>query len=392
MSDRPLRIAFGNICTNQWIAGCHYLRNLSIALKASADRPEVILYGSSADNSKDLLAGYVDEWLVSPIHRFRPINLAFRLERRLGLPLGVGGYEANYLRQRQIDAVFIQLDQGQGFNLPLIAWLADFQHLHLPEMFSPKDVQLRNRAYRRTARRANRVVLSSHNALRDFQQFAPESAQKGRVVHFVAQVPESVYASDPAWICGHYQIPQRFVYVPNQFWKHKNHQLVVEAVARLRRQGNEVAVVCSGNTRDDRNPDYYRELQTHIERLGVQDRLFILGMIPHDHIFQLIRQSLAVLQPSQFEGWSTAVEETKSIGKRILLSDIEVHREQKPPAALYFDPHDPQALADGLATTFEAAAPGPDLALELQARKQLPRRTQEFGETFMQLVHEIVTR
>ena len=80
-SSRPLRIALGNICTEQWIAGCHYLRNLCVALKATAESPAVILYGSSSDNSKDLLAGVVDDALVSPIHRIRPIHSGILIRR-----------------------------------------------------------------------------------------------------------------------------------------------------------------------------------------------------------------------------------------------------------------------------------------------------------------------
>ena len=63
-------------------------------------------------------------------------------------------------------------------------------------------------------------------------------------------------------------------------------------------------------------------------------------MLPRAHVFRLMRQSLAVLQPSLFEGWSTSVEEAKSVGKRMILLDIPVHREQDPPRALFFDPRD----------------------------------------------------
>ncbi len=38
--------------------------------------------------------------------------------------------------------------------------------------------------------------------------------------------------------------------------------------------------------------------------------------------------STALINPSQFEGWSTTVEEAKSLGVKMLLSDLEVHKEQ----------------------------------------------------------------
>jgi hypothetical protein len=56
--------------------------------------------------------------------------------------------------------------------------------------------------------------------------------------------------------------------------------------------------------------------------------------------------SIAIINPSYFEGWSTTVEEAKILDLKILLSDISVHREQNPEKAEYFSPDDPQKLAD----------------------------------------------
>lgn len=53
----------------------------------------------------------------------------------------------------------------------------------------------------------------------------------------------------------------------------------------------------------------------------------------------LIKNALAVINPSFFEGWSSTVEESKLFNKRIILSDIPIHREQDPSNAFYFDPN-----------------------------------------------------
>lgn len=386
----PIRIAFDNICTQQWIAGCHYLKNLFIALKSTDDPPSLVVCGEAPDNSATMLNQFVEQQILSPIQRHRLLSQAFRIERRFGIPLGMSQLAAAFLRNQTIDIIFAMVDQGQRFNVPLMAWIPDFQHIHLPQMFSQQEIVYRNRTYLRMAKRAECIVLSSHKALDDFQNFVPLYAYKGQVVNFVADVPTSVYETNPDWVCEYYHLPERFIYVPNQFWKHKNHQLIVEALYRLKMKNIDAFVVCSGNTTDGRNPNYFPQLQSTIERLKLQDRLLILGVIPHEHIFQLIRQSIAVLQPSLFEGWSTTVEETKSIGKRIILSDLAVHREQNPPSALYFDPFDAEALANCLLKTLAEATPGPDRLMENYAREQLPHRTKAFGEAFMKIAREIV--
>jgi hypothetical protein len=101
-----------------------------------------------------------------------------------------------------------------------------------------------------------------------------------------------------------------------------------------------------------------------------------------------MRQSLAVIQPSLFEGWSTVVEEVKSLGKTILLSDLPVHREQNPPSAEYFNPMDAVSLAEKMIFLYATRAPGPELELEQSARQNFTSRLRHFGETFLEIVVE----
>jgi len=391
--NRPLRLAFGNLCDRNWIAGCHYLKNLFVALRTLEQPPEIVLiyWTPPADETYQILAPYVDEQLTfTSVSRPLPIRAASYLARRFDIPTKIDVPMAAFLRQNRVDALLMMNDMGTGFNFPLMVWVADFQHVHLPEMFTPQEIQLRNANLLTVAERATRIILSSQSAKRDFEQFVPQFLDKARVLSFVSQPPEKVYEGDSAWVCEQYHLPERFFYLPNQFWKHKNHKVVIEALAHLRRRLPQITVVCTGNTHDYRTPGYFPELLTTISKAGVRENFVILGMVPHEHIFPLMRQSLAILQPSFFEGWSTTVEETKSIGKRMILSDIDVHREQNPPNALYFDPNDSQSLAEKLIQVYEEAQPGPDLLMEAAARADLPRRTRDFGQTFVDIVRDLV--
>src|SRR6202042_2081069 len=70
-----------------------------------------------------------------------------------------------------------------------------------------------------------------------------------------------------------------------------------------------------------------------------------LGMIPLAHVYALLRSSTALINPSRLEGWSTTVEEAKSFGVPMILSDIDVDREQTGGAARDFGAGDAEALA-----------------------------------------------
>ena len=77
-------------------------------------------------------------------------------------------------------------------------------------------------------------------------------------------------------------------------------------------------------------------------------QLRLLGMIPYADLTALMQASVALLNPSLFEGWSTPVEEARALGVPLVLSDLAVHREQAGNDAMYFERHSAAALADAL--------------------------------------------
>lgn len=395
---RP-QIGFVDLANVQWTAGLTYYLNLFRALRAlpREEQPVIVLLRESqaARTGYEQYPELVDaELLIPNAPPAVPPNFWQRQTRRVRRALRVPetaparkSHLSTFLRARQVDMVFASFREfGPDLSVPLLSWIHDFQDLHYPELFRPEDLAGREQAMRRMAKYATRVVLSSEDARRDLTDFAPEAAHKARVVHFCAHVPAAVYNRDPAWVCAEYHLPRKFIFLPNQFWRHKNHGLVLDALALLRDAYPEICVVCSGNPNDFRASLYFGELLAKISRLGLREQFVILGWIPHAHLFPLMRQALAVLQPSLFEGWSTTVEETKSLGKTILLSDIAVHREQNPRGALWFDPCDPRALADGLIRIYDEKQAGPDERLEALARGEFPTRLRDFGRAFMQIV------
>ena len=69
-------------------------------------------------------------------------------------------------------------------------------------------------------------------------------------MHFVSQ--PNTAAPDPAHareLDEKYKRYKKYFYLPNQFWKHKNHKVVFEAVKILKDQGRDITVLCSVNGR-----------------------------------------------------------------------------------------------------------------------------------------------
>jgi glycosyltransferase involved in cell wall biosynthesis len=192
------------------------------------------------------------------------------------------------------------------------------------------------------------VMLSSESALRDCKAYYPAIAGRASVVRFASRPPAELLTANPGEVTRQYNLPGRFFYLPNQFWRHKNHMVVVEALSILKARGANIVIAASGSREDPREPDYFDTVLKQVGERDLSNNFRYLGLIPLPHVYALLRVCTALINPSRFEGWSTPVEEAKSFGVPMILSDLDVHREQTAGLAMYFGTDDPTALADHL--------------------------------------------
>jgi len=353
-----IRVAFPLVGGAAWTGGLTYLSNLLAALRefAAADIEPVMFVETEADLAG--LAPLAGLCALPPIVVERQAGTLRRWRRplsRLLLQRDAGLERA--LRGAGVDVVFQHSEWfGFRFGLPTLVWIPDFQHRHLPQMFGGLAWLKRDLGYRGLVRSATRLMLSSQDARQDCERFYPASVGKCSVVPFAVRTGDWADAEALAELRARHGLPERFYYLPNQFWKHKNHRLVIDAVAQLKREGRPICVISSGNMHDGRDPAFPQSIVDHARSVGLIDEFRFLGMVPRDDIARLMQASVAVINPSLFEGWSTVVEEAKSLGVPLLLSNLRVHREQAPALGAFFDPRDVASLADLLGARWGGAA------------------------------------
>ena len=376
-----------------WLGGINYLSNLLHAVAKAPDlQIEPVLVLSAATPTKLLENFPVVPMLHTPLadteHR------AWALTRKLTeRGLGCDVLMQRFLRQHNIEVLSHSGHLGPRAGLPSVGWLPDFQHLRMPEFFKPTEIAARDRGYARIAKHCSTVILSSIDAQRDLERFMPSAVPNSRVLHFVSGFAggETPVASE-ARLRERYGIDGLYFHLPNQFWAHKNHRVVIDALALLKARGRPALVLCTGHTQDRRQPGHFDDLLRHATQLGVEDNFRVLGLVPYEDLAGLTRHAVAVVNPSLFEGWSTTVEESKSLGLNIVLSDIPVHREQAPEFGVFFDPRAPQSLADALTQVLDAHSPEAALAHQARAREQLPRRFAAFGAQYQAVVLDTLAR
>ncbi|WMT72569.1 glycosyltransferase family 1 protein [Bradyrhizobium sp. Ash2021] len=348
----PLRLAFTHIPRQVWAGGYNYQSNLFAAL--SQFRPgelTPVLFAGNGDDDADLSA--LAE--IPGVEVVRSAAFESRAGLAAALALGLDWKAAVVFRAQRIDAVF-ETARFFGWRLPYpaVAWFPDLQHRKLPELFPRSSRWRRELGFRLQIASRRTIMLSSESALRDFRKYYPRARNDTSMVRFATQPSTAYLSANPAEVIAQYQLPERYFYLPNQFYRHKNHQVVVDALTILMQRGFDVVVCASGSTEDRRGRGYFEHVMSQVRNRGLEKRFLHLGMIPAPHVYALLRASLALINPSRFEGWSTTVEEAKSFGVPMILSDLDVHREQTAGEARYFGTDDPFTLADHLMRTSRA--------------------------------------
>ncbi|RBP36671.1 glycosyltransferase involved in cell wall biosynthesis [Roseimicrobium gellanilyticum] len=249
----------------------------------------------------------------------------------------------------------------------VVSWITDFQHLHLPQFFTTQEYKDREENFQQRAQNSNFILLSSQAAKTDYDATLSHASEKAWVAPFPSSlVFEELPSGEPRDIVRQYHLPEKFLLVANQYWAHKNHGVVIEALGKLAAEGVRIPAVFTGlpsDYRDPSNAPTSRILQS-IAQQGLAGQVVPLGQVPFAHLQQLMRCAALVIQPSRFEGWSTVVQDIKALGRPLMCSDLPVHREQAPMALGHFGCDAPEALATYLRSHWPHLAAGPDLAQE----------------------------
>jgi len=366
-----------------WMGGTIYVRNLIYAIAGlePAERPPVRLIGWEHARASlvEELAGF--DFVETPAVASRTSSLVRRAIRRLYR--GLSG-EAASSPYDGIDIVFPALHTGNAGNVRRLFWIPDFQHEHMPEFFPDEELVARRKKDAAIAGADGHLVLSSRMALADYQRLYPDATTTPHVWSFCSTMTAHERGGrDPH---DAYGVPRKYLYIPNQFWAHKNHETAFRALKFLSDKGIRVDVVCTGYEKDSRNRDHVAHLKHLIADTGLAGQVHFLGLVPRDDQIKVFRHAAAVLQPSLFEGWSTVIEDAKAIGRPVIASNFPVHREQLGENGTFFSGREAESLAALLEQVWPCLKEGPDPDLEAAAAEEGKRRRVESARAFLKIV------
>lgn len=334
----------------RWIAGSYYIMNVVRALNTLPDNEKPHIVFLSDDNSAISRLNFPYYSYINP-YRCRRNYFEAALNKIIKLFIQEDSIDKR-LSDKHISILFPASSEPVFDKVSnKIYWIPDFQHHFYPNFFEQEEIALRNEEFQKIANSHHTLVLSSQAAFTDFEKFYPDATVKTKVIPFAVTHPD--FSNENITdLKQKYKISNNYYIVSNQFWQHKNHKVVLEALNFLILKGKTIdfQVVFTGKPDDYRAPGFYQELMSFVKEKKIESYLRFIGFIPRTEQLRLMQSSIAIVQPSLFEGWSTVVEDAKALNKTIFLSNISVHQEQAPINGKYFDPHQPEQLANLLDT------------------------------------------
>jgi glycosyltransferase involved in cell wall biosynthesis len=280
------------------------------------------------------------------VARMPEIARAGLMRAALAVYAGLRRREASGLmRELEADLLFCPFTAptyGAG-SVPVVCTVHDAQHRAYPQFFSVEDVAQRDRAFLMACRRATRIAADSEHTRRSVVQWGGATESRVRTVAIRLPVPDAGVRAPRG---------RHFIY-PANFWRHKNHEMLLTAFAIASRDGlpADVSLVCTGAPGPRRD-----ELAASARAMGLADRVSFPGFLDRDELDRLIAGAAAMVFPSLYEGFGLPVVEAMSRGAPVACSDATSLPEVAGNAALLFDPRKPEELARAMTRLIGDAA------------------------------------
>lgn len=153
--------------------------------------------------------------------------------------------------------------------------------------------------------------------------------------------PRYIFNRDaPASFDQRYRLPSRFIFYPAQFWRHKNHDRLLQALAIVRRNCPDISLVLAGPRFHE-----YENIARRVTQLGLRDCVTFAGYIPDIDLAEFYRRARALVMPTFFGPTNIPPLEAFACDCPVATSNIYGMPDQVGDAAVLFDPLSIESIA-----------------------------------------------
>jgi len=254
------------------------------------------------------------------------------------------------LRKLEADLLFCPFTaptyHEQG--IPMVCTIYDLQFRTYPEFFTPEDVAQRRRSFEGACRLASALAAISDYSRRAALAFGHLDEARIRTIH-LRLAGRGVASGGVDAIAQLGLTRGRYLLYPANFWRHKNHQMLLTAFGIAMRTGlpSDVKLVCTGAPGPRQ-----AQVAAAVESMGLGKRVLMPGYLADDLLASVLAGAGGLVFPSLYEGFGLPVLEAMVAGVPVACSNASSLPEIAAGAAVMFDPRVPSQIVDAMLQLF----------------------------------------
>jgi len=249
------------------------------------------------------------------------------------------------IQRHKVDVMWYLTPSCPTREVPYITVVWDLQFRiqpFWPEMSSNGQWARQEQAYKVNIQRASGIVTGTKVGKEEI--ISMYGAREDRIIMAPHPTPEDAlgWRGESFGVREKFGIKGNFFLYPAQFWAHKNHVGLLEAMRLLKKRWDErLLLVLVGS--DKGNREYARQ---KIVDFGLEQEVRTLDFVEREDLLALYKEARALVYPSFCGPENLPPLEAFALGCPVLAADIPGAREQLGEAALLFDPKSPKDMAD----------------------------------------------
>ncbi len=261
----------------------------------------------------------------------------------------------SFLLSNSVDLVFFNQMSSTALFLKKIDYIVSFwdmAHLEYPLFPECKEnyhsISAREYIYKTLADQSLYIIADSQEGMRKFLKRYNVEEKKLKIIYSEpsSQILKRKKVDDnfSTEVLKKFELlNKKFIFYPAQYWAHKNHIYIIEAISLMEKKNKELTAVFCGT--DKNNLDY---LKSFTKKLKLEKSIKFLDFLSEDELNELYKNSFAIVVPTYFGPTNHLPIEGFYFEKPVFYSNIWSDTEQVKDAVISIDLNNPNDLANKL--------------------------------------------
>jgi glycosyltransferase involved in cell wall biosynthesis len=321
------------------------------------------------------------------------VKFKYKLVKKLSiLSSGKEYLKSNNFRKAIIEKsnidVFIYLNPFTDFylNIPYISIVWDLQHIlqpYFPE-FNTSDVfEIRQQIFNKKLKRSSYIITGTERGKNEVSQLFNVWPERIRII----PIPTPSFAlNNQKTVSGHiknkYSLRDKFIFYPAQFWPHKNHINLINALKILIDKGIELDLVLVGS--DKGNKAF---VEGYIKEKNLANYVKFPGFVSTEDMVGFYKECMALTFVTFFGPDNLPPLEAFALNCPVIASNVPGAEEQLGDAAIIVEKTSPKEIANAIELLYTT----PSKAIEMKEKgliRALERRSENFAVNLTKIIEE----